>query len=199
MSEYQLHPLCALFPRMNGAEFDSLRKFSGIRRDGLAIADFRHSDKYPGFWDYTVSIVDDGQSSSSRPISGEGVGLVLDRFGGRDRWVVTPEYAPSNAIKVDPVLTADAVAAADGSTEYVYFLRAGEFIKIGKSSGHPGSRIAALQTGCPFPITLAAWEFGGLEREAELHRRFAGLRRHGEWFLDDGDLRAHVDALGSVK
>lgn len=35
MSEYQLHPLCALFPRMNGAEFNALRddiKANGLRQ-----------------------------------------------------------------------------------------------------------------------------------------------------------------------
>ena len=33
-----LHPLCTLFPRVEGGEFDAMRAFSGRRKDGLGIA-----------------------------------------------------------------------------------------------------------------------------------------------------------------
>lgn len=81
------------------------------------------------------------------------------------------------------------------SQGYVYFLRAGLFIKIGKTIGHPGQRISALQTGCPFKITLAAHIEGGLEKESELHAKFISYKSHGEWFHDKGELKEFVDSL----
>ncbi|ATQ78644.1 hypothetical protein CR152_32080 [Massilia violaceinigra] len=75
------------------------------------------------------------------------------------------------------------------------------FVKIGKTTGQPGSRIAGLQTGCPYPMTLAAHEPGGIKEEFALHRRFAAqrVRADGEWFHNEGPLRAYVQALAVKK
>lgn len=76
--------------------------------------------------------------------------------------------------------------------EFVYFLAAGPFIKIGKATGEPWARIRDLQTGCPFPIQLAAFLPGGIKEEFALHRRFASLRSHGEWFRNEGALAEYL-------
>ena len=34
---YELHPLSSLFPRMVGAEFLAMTRFSGVRADGLCL------------------------------------------------------------------------------------------------------------------------------------------------------------------
>jgi hypothetical protein len=83
----------------------------------------------------------------------------------------------------------------DTVAEVVYFLRAGDYIKIGKATGHPRSRIAQLQTGCPFKIDLVGFIFGGRAREAKLHAQFSHLRTFGEWFLADAELERCIEAL----
>jgi len=69
----------------------------------------------------------------------------------------------------------------------VYFIRAGEYVKIGIAKDIK-SRIAALQTGQPVKI-----EFCGAIRnitieqarryERKLHEFFKNLRAEGEWFM----------------
>lgn len=81
------------------------------------------------------------------------------------------------------------------SGSVVYFLRAGEFIKIGKATGSPQSRVASLKTGCPFPIDVIGFVAGGYDEERGLHRRFGHLRAHGEWFHAAPDLCAHIAQL----
>lgn len=68
-------------------------------------------------------------------------------------------------------------------TERVYLIgSAGSpLVKIGWT-GNPEQRLRNLQTGSPVPLQLLAVFEGGAIVEAELHRRFADKRRHGEWF-----------------
>ncbi len=60
-----------------------------------------------------------------------------------------------------------------------------EMIKIGRTNDVQG-RIKSLQTGAGAILTTLAIIPADVEHE--LHRRFAGLRRHGEWFEDVGGL-----------
>ncbi|MFF4934281.1 GIY-YIG nuclease family protein [Streptomyces griseofuscus] len=53
-------------------------------------------------------------------------------------------------------------------------------VKIGWTD-HPESRLRHLRTGSPVPLQVLALVEGGAIVEAELHRRFADKRRHGEW------------------
>lgn len=54
-------------------------------------------------------------------------------------------------------------------------------VKIGWSD-NPKRRLRNLQSGSPVPLRLLAVYEGGHYVEAELHRRFADKRVHGEWF-----------------
>lgn len=56
-------------------------------------------------------------------------------------------------------------------------------IKIGRTVDVPG-RIKSLQTGAGAILTTLAVIKGDVEQE--LHKRFSSLRRHGEWFEDEG-------------
>lgn len=86
----------------------------------------------------------------------------------------------------------------DGRT--VYFVRAATGdVKIGVA-GDIKKRLASLQATSPIPLALMGVIFGvGKRAEAELHERFAHLRRHGEWFEPTDDLleyiRTHVDLI----
>jgi hypothetical protein len=82
--------------------------------------------------------------------------------------------------------------------QFVYFIRSGEAIKIGKASGNVRDRMAQLQTANPADLELLGVMPGGLEEEAGLHRRFAHLRLRGEWFTCDQDLLDFIAGLPEI-
>lgn len=79
-------------------------------------------------------------------------------------------------------------------TECVYFLRCGEYIKIGKSrSSHTlQERISTLQTGNPYPLILLGLKAGGLKEEKKIHDRFRHLHHRGEWFKYNEDIEKFI-------
>lgn len=127
-------------------------------------------------------------SETKRPVATWGVPTMLDALmeshgavAGDMKWQRADESRKNEVVAHDRV-----------SGEIVYFLRAGEFVKIGKSTGTPDSRVNQLRTGCPFPIEVMATIPGGLDLERSLHRRFAHCRAHGEWFHATPGLLAYV-------
>jgi hypothetical protein len=81
--------------------------------------------------------------------------------------------------------------------EWVYFLEADcqpALVKIGKTSDLKW-RILTLQHMSPVTLTLVGAISGPLGIETIMHRKFADLRQHGEWFLIDAGLREFIDAL----
>lgn len=75
----------------------------------------------------------------------------------------------------------------------IYFLDcpAVNRIKIGKGDD-PETRIASVRLMCPVETTLLGVIPGGFTEEATLHRRFAPLRRYGEWFEGTPELRQAI-------
>ncbi len=67
----------------------------------------------------------------------------------------------------------------------------GLFVKIGRSR-NVIQRLQNLQTGTFGELIIHALEPGGSERESELHKEFASLRRHGEWFSCSTKLTKHI-------
>jgi hypothetical protein len=65
-------------------------------------------------------------------------------------------------------------------------------IKIGYTSRPVMDRLAALQTGNAGKLEVIAVVPGEQSDEAELHRRFAASRLHGEWFRPTPDLLRHL-------
>lgn len=68
-----------------------------------------------------------------------------------------------------------------GMTEYVYFIQAGQYIKVGRAKDVM-SRLDQLKAGSPFPLTLLGAIPGSRKREIQIHEKFKHLRAHGEWF-----------------
>lgn len=66
----------------------------------------------------------------------------------------------------------------------IYAIRAGEFVKIGYTSDSAETRIRAMQTGCPFELTIAAFGPGERALEWQYHFRLKreGVHVRGEWF-----------------
>lgn len=69
----------------------------------------------------------------------------------------------------------------------VYFVGAGDLVKIGFSTNFP-ERLTALQIGSPVQLEVIATVAGTYSAEKSLHRQFAHLRAHGEWFRNEGKL-----------
>ena len=89
----------------------------------------------------------------------------------------------------------------------VYFLEADTsgdpLFKIGYTSGDPADRIAALQTGCPYSLSLFGTAEFESEREARaaesaLHQRLARWRLQGEWFSLPAAVVRSVIAEGGI-
>lgn len=70
---------------------------------------------------------------------------------------------------------------------FVYFIHAGDLVKIGTAKSVK-NRIQALQSGCPHPMRLVHFVSGSKATEKKFHKLFSHLRRHLEWFSLDGDL-----------
>jgi hypothetical protein len=80
---------------------------------------------------------------------------------------------------------------------YIYFVQAGgpgRPVKIGYSN-HLTNRLIGMQTGCPDPLEVLLAVKGERGDEADLHRRFKGLRIHGEWFRADLELLRYIQEL----
>lgn len=73
--------------------------------------------------------------------------------------------------------------------DVVYFIQMGEDgdIKIG-TTANIHQRFRTLQTACHKPLRVLAMLRGGAELEEQMHRRFAHLRTHLEWFRPGEDL-----------
>jgi hypothetical protein len=64
---------------------------------------------------------------------------------------------------------------------YIYFLRAGQWVKIGFSTD-PTGRFTSLKTALPAPVTCLVSVPGSARLERRLHEIFRKHRGQGEWF-----------------
>jgi hypothetical protein len=83
----------------------------------------------------------------------------------------------------------DSYRQPTGNTEsWVYFMRRERLIKIGTTT-NVRRRAAELNA------TVLARCFGSYSEEAQLHAKFASLRRHGEWFEPGPELMKLINAI----
>lgn len=87
----------------------------------------------------------------------------------------------------------DGAAPRPEPETYVYFARAGEFIKIGRSKEWR-KRIAAIQTGCPHTVKPLLVLFTSEAAEGDLHHRFREHRAGGEWFRPAAEILDYIEA-----
>lgn len=77
---------------------------------------------------------------------------------------------------------------------YVYFVRAGEAIKIGYSV-HPIKRMSELQIGNPDPMELLGALRGTFQDEKALHADFSHLEIREEWFRAEEELLDFIEEI----
>jgi hypothetical protein len=82
----------------------------------------------------------------------------------------------------------------------IYFIQAGRkgCIKIGYTDRGLQQRLNDLQTGNPQRLYLLLVLEGSERDEQQLHQRFAGLRRRGEWFWPGRKLLAYVESFSAT-
>lgn len=89
----------------------------------------------------------------------------------------------------------DCYPACDNWTYFVQSVDGGP-VKIGFTSKHPEERLGGLQTGSPTKLRIVG--LLPVNRERELHKRFAKDHSHGEWFNPSKELLAFIDAEASL-
>ena len=195
------HPLSAAFPSM-GADGLARHAWLGHSRKAtgaLVTARTMLSAKYPGFVHYEVCDLDnESREWSKMPAQPAFVIDALQHSLARiGLSLIDMKWRPSSHKAHD---WDHYKKLMDEPGEFVYFLGAGPFVKIGKTSGRPDARISELQTGCPYAIELLAFTSGGLKKESELHSRFSHLRarENGEWFHRKGELVALISSIAGA-
>lgn len=100
-------------------------------------------------------------------------------------------------------ITAEAMACTDNiiemrESQLVYFISNGNgAVKIGVAES-PERRLAGLQTGSPFDLSLEATCSGGLEQEKAYHSLFSDHRLRGEWFAAHPDILIEIERLNAL-
>lgn len=69
--------------------------------------------------------------------------------------------------------------------------------KIGYSLD-PNARLATLQTGCPYPLSLVGTIEGGREKERETHAMFEQYRMEGEWFVLNKEILSFFNVPSNI-
>lgn len=90
-----------------------------------------------------------------------------------------PNHQPASHRRTTPAPTSRPIVPATVHT-YVIGAEGSPLVKIGRTTGRPEQRLAALQTGQPSTLSLL-WHCEG-DHETALHRKFAAHRVRGEWF-----------------
>lgn len=182
--KYTQHPLSAAFPSINAKwdfAFDG-QAWEGRCADALKIAVVRPAGD--DLWTFCgIDVAENVEHSTKRPCGRLALEMHLQCFGvlPEDGWQVA-EHSRSMA-EINEMLNR-------GQTQ-VYFVRAGQFIKIGFSCD-VRARVDSFRIGCPYEIELLGTVLGGAKKEHEFHRRFRDLHYRGEWFRLDGELAEYV-------
>ena len=83
---------------------------------------------------------------------------------------------------------------------FVYFIQGKitRFVKIGWTV-NPDQRLAGMQANSPDKLTLLKVIKGDIPYEKHLHKQFASIRNHGEWFYPSRGLMAFIQSLKGLK
>lgn len=88
---------------------------------------------------------------------------------------------PALVTQADVARAIRAAKQAETGDTFIYFLRAGPFVKIGHSKVWK-TRRAQMQVGSPYDIIPILVLIGQPALERELHRKFKSDHYRGEWF-----------------
>jgi T5orf172 domain. len=106
------------------------------------------------------------------------------------------DRVPPRPMFQPPTVTLKTTTSAEPTSHVVYFIQAGERIKIGISS-RITKRLTALRTSSPVRLLVlgviyAPCRASSRAIERELHKGFSWLSARGEWFADSPHLRNFI-------
>lgn len=136
-----------------------------------------------------------------------GDGLARMEIGGRFVGFANPDtmdfirWPAVERLWTEAELIARAHEAADNARTIAkcYFIGGTSgAIKIGFSVD-VASRLKAIRSHSPIPVSILAVRDGGEARETAYHRQFAEHRLHGEWFERTPDLEAEIARLNEAE
>ena len=82
----------------------------------------------------------------------------------------------------------------------IYFItQQDRYVKIGYTDSDAPGRLASLQTGNPFPLSIIKIIDGSQQDEHDIHARFNDIRIIGEWFYLTNQLLRYIDSLQPCK
>ena len=84
---------------------------------------------------------------------------------------------------------------------YVYFIQgqSTRLVKIGITRGNVYKRLATIQNSSPDKLKLLKAAKGDIGYERQLHKQFASVHSHGEWFYPSRGLMTFIQSLDGVK
>lgn len=115
--------------------------------------------------------------------------LIIDRFDGLNEETVCRfafEYHEKTYL-LNGIFT-------NQSDDYLYFIKGGNFIKIGRSND-PKERIQQLQVSSPERLIFIKTFYNRGLYEFPIHNIFKSIRVQGEWFNDCKKLRNYIELL----
>jgi hypothetical protein len=85
----------------------------------------------------------------------------------------------------------------NGRYTFIYFLRAGDFIKIGQSIKWR-RRLSNICVASPLDVVPLHVEMAEPSRERRLHERFKNLHHRGEWFRAEQPLLEYIEERKAI-
>ncbi len=170
--------------------------YKGINECERIFCLIEESSIHKGYFNLNMFASGSGYSiDTKKPITPEFVKysfeLYLKEFNGNPNnfnWT----YREQNHLDNIHAVSTKKFPRIEKTQDIVYFISAGNFIKIGKSTGNPKARIQTLQTGCPYKIEVLGWINGDVYLEKELHKKFSKHKAHGEWFSNHYDITDYL-------
>lgn len=122
------------------------------------------------------------------------LGLSLEAFNLQIETLISRGFPPADPTTGNFDLDAiDKWSKRRGKlTGWVYFIRCGEFIKIGFSTD-PRRRLADIQSHMPHDAELLLAFAASEKVERQLHRKFGAMRHRNEWFRAEQALVTHIE------
>lgn len=172
--------------------------WSGIQTTRFVI-DANRSSQHPDFWHVSIADLQDGYMiETKRPILGVVIPFHLE-INHVDLSLVT--WKTEKAVNVEAKKRRDDLnrkqkeRATKLRESLVYFIQPqdGGLIKIGWCAGKSKKRLGEIQTMSPVKLIVLGTVLGGFKKEKELHKEFASIRSHGEWFHPEKELLQYIE------
>jgi len=110
------------------------------------------------------------------------------RLAGRDKIIDEPQLERiRRMIEAEAIRRLGAKSEARTQPGLIYFIEAGDFIKIGYSRSME-ARLHKMATDVPGELKVLHVEPGTFKQEKIFHRHFAAIRGRGEWFRKTPEL-----------